>query len=717
MVAPPTGYIIAPSWTQKQRSVNDSDEYRNSYVANELVNFLFALDQGFTGKGQTVAIIDDGVLDVKGELAGKISPLSKDFGYDVDSAGNKVARNAIGDANSIHGTPIAHIIGARYDAGKGDGVTGLAPDAKLMILRVDGIIQNGDHAYNIDGAMNSAIRYAADNGAKIISMSLTGAYGATDSGLISAATYLNGKGGLIINSSGNNSDADPKNYKNVNASNKDSWLFVGAIDSLITEYRLASYSSQCGTMMDRCVVAPGANATLNVKGEMVTFGGTSSATPVVAALAADIISKWPQLTGVEAGKVILATARDIGAPGVDAVFGHGLVDFKAALSPVNPMLSNGVVAQSIANSVMVVSPVFGTGSTGSTGNQGGGTTPSGLAGSLADVTVLDAFGRDYTGSLSAAVVTPATSDPRWLSRRLQAQGNAGGASFAGKGFGGSIGYTAFETGRLGAAGEKETQTMLTNAEFAARLGNGMVAFAGYNSSDSIAHDVMGLAPTTDAMFAYTPLAQASFGLRDADGLAVALYSDSGRDASVRGATASWTTDAGTVKVGFVDETGTVFGTQVGAGALRFGDGARTAFLESTFGFDAGIWGFEGYASLGATQLKMANDTLLVDASTIASARFGFLANRALMGGKLSFGLAQPLVAIGGNATMRVSNGYDLASRSLTFGDSRSNLAGQIDPLVTVGFEKVGERSAFRFGASSDTRGGDVRGVASWNVRF
>ena len=63
---------------------------------------------------------------------------------------------------------------------------------------------------------------------------------------------------------------------------------------------------------------------------------TSAATPQVTSLAALILHKWPQLTGVDAGNIILATARDIGEPGVDPVFGHGLIDMRGALSPVNP---------------------------------------------------------------------------------------------------------------------------------------------------------------------------------------------------------------------------------------------------------------------------------------------------------------------------------------------------------------------------------------------
>ena len=63
------------------------------------------------------------------------------------------------------------------------------------------------------------------------------------------------------------------------------------------------------------------------------------------------------------------------------------------------------------------------------------------------------------------------------------------------------------------------------------------------------------------------------------------------------------------------------------GALRFGDGSTTVFVEAANGFDIGAWQFDGYASLGATRLKLADDMLLTDADMITSGRFGLTASR------------------------------------------------------------------------------------------
>jgi len=156
---------------------------------------------------------------------------------------------------------------------------------------------------------------------------------------------------------------------------------------------------------------------------------------------------------------------------------------------------------------------------------------------------------------------------------------------------------------------------------------------------------------------------------------------------------------------------------VGVGIMRFGDGARTQFIELASGFNAGEWSFDGFASLGATKLRLASDMLLTDADAITSGRFSFIASRPALDGRISLGIAQQLTALGGNATFRVGSSYDMDVRGLLFQDRQVSLAGQMEPQLTFGYERRGDNSSFRFGAASDVQGRDVRGVASWNIRF
>lgn len=204
------------------------------------------------------------------------------------------------------------------------------------------------------------------------------------------------------------------------------------------------------------------------------------------------------------------------------------------------------------------------------------------------------------------------------------------------------------------------------------------------------------------MFAYSPLAKTSVGMSRQIGkarLTISAYAGRQEYIETDGFTIHWQQGLSSLKLGVIDETGTVFGTPVGAGAMRFGDGSATLFVEAASGFDLGAWQFDGYASLGATRLKLADDMLLTNADTIKSGRFGLTVSRETLGGLVSFGVAQRLVALSGDATFTVGKGYDLGIRGLTYDQREVNLRGKVSPEMTFGYELLGANSSFRFGAA------------------
>ena len=172
----------------------------------------------------------------------------------------------------------------------------------LVSLRVDGII-NGDRTYGLD--MDQAIRYAADNDIPILNMSLgrRNADQGNPANQSAVQYYHDQAGGLIVNSAGNDMLEGPGNWIDVTDANMESWLFVVALSGNGRNYEKAGYSNGCGAAMERCVAAIGSNITIDANGDITGFGGTSSAAPQASALAAMILSKWPQLTGVDAGHV------------------------------------------------------------------------------------------------------------------------------------------------------------------------------------------------------------------------------------------------------------------------------------------------------------------------------------------------------------------------------------------------------------------------------
>lgn len=690
---------IANEATVARRSSADDAEYRANYASFEYVHALYALDNGWKGQGVLVGVVDDGVVENR-ELSGQISSLSKDFGT-VITDGKESARNVIGDSYSDHGTLIAGVIAGRDD---GTGIQGIAPASKIVALRVADV-NTATNEETLGREMPAALDYAARNGIKIVNSSLA----KVDSSKASAAwsnmvARYAASGGLFVNAAGNDGEANAAGYLDLNSANRDGWLFVTALDETADGVTLADYSNQCGSIaMARCVSAMGTNATMDANGKYVSFSGTSAAAPQVSGLTALILSKWPQLSGVQAGQVILATARDIGAPGTDPVYGAGLIDVQAALAPVAPTLSNGVTQTALAGAAMVVPDAVG-----------GAQTGVAVKAMLRHVTVLDAYGRDYSGDLSGLVAHPERGRAGFA-RQVAASVGAGSTRFATHGISASLGYTSFRSG----PGSADQRSYLTSGEFAATFGRTRL-LASYSGQDSIQDEAMGLAPVSDVTLAYAPATNSSFGVERPLGkgaLSLSAVRSDGDYGSARGMLAAWNRNALRVKAGFLDERGTLFGSPVGRGALRFGDGARTAFLELSRRWQLGAWSLDSYASLGATRLRIGGDTLLTSASTILTQRAGLSASRTALGGRMQLGLALPLTAFSGAAELTYAARYDQATRALVYQRERVSLTGRYDPVVSLGYERLGERSAVRLAAASDTSAEDIRALASWRMTW
>lgn len=114
---------------------------------------------------------------------------------------------------------------------------------------------------------------------------------------------------------------DPNSYSYLDRS-----IWVGSYDSAADDLEWYSFSAGSGAM----------NYFMVADGHSVIDGtqGTSFAAPRVAGVVALTVQKFPNLTAQERTRLILQTGYDLGAPGVDPVYGHGLVDANAALNPI-----------------------------------------------------------------------------------------------------------------------------------------------------------------------------------------------------------------------------------------------------------------------------------------------------------------------------------------------------------------------------------------------
>lgn len=201
-----------------------------------------------------------------------------------------------------HGTHVAGIIAAERN--NGTGVNGVANNVKIMALRT---VPNGDE-YDKDVAL--AIRYAADNGAKVVNMSFGKYYSPHPEWVHEAIKYAASKDVLIVCGSGNESlNIDekvsyPNDHDNTRREISENFIVVGATESRYGSGLVASYSNYGKKNVD--VFAPGSEILSTIpNNEYEEQGGTSMASPGVAGIAALLRSYYPKLSASQVKEIIL----------------------------------------------------------------------------------------------------------------------------------------------------------------------------------------------------------------------------------------------------------------------------------------------------------------------------------------------------------------------------------------------------------------------------
>jgi len=209
--------------------------------------------------------------------------------------------NDIKGPDALHGSHVAGIIGA--DRTNTLGIMGVADNVIIMGVRNT---PNGDER---DKDVANAIRYAADNGAKVLNMSFGKSYSWDKAVVDEAVKYAVSKDVLLVHAAGNdNNNIDVENNfpnaKYLDGNVASSWITVGASGPLDNEDLKASFSNYGQTTVD--VFAPGVRILSTVPdGKYLEEDGTSMAAPVVTGLAALIRSYYPKLTAVQVKEIIM----------------------------------------------------------------------------------------------------------------------------------------------------------------------------------------------------------------------------------------------------------------------------------------------------------------------------------------------------------------------------------------------------------------------------
>lgn len=354
----------------------DTAEYRaNGALPRVGAATLYAA--GGTGSGVTVGLIDTGVDAGHDELAGALHPASIDL----------IRGGALGDGSG-HGTAVAGLIGARKN---GRATHGVAFESTLLVVRADSA-GSCPHACLFSQAdLATATDYAVANGAKVLNFSLGDAPSLAPvlrRALASAAEADT----VLVLAAGNQGapgPSDPGRFARLDEA-RGRALIVGSVDA---DNVISSFSNRAGNSAAMFIVAPGENLlTTGVGGGSVLASGTSVATPLVSGAAAAVLDAAPHLAADEVVDILLGTARDLGAPGTDAIYGRGLLDLDRALAPVGELVvpaaagGDGVAAPA-STSGLRLGAAFG---------------ERPLA--VGPVLALDAYGRGYTVEMGSGSV-------------------------------------------------------------------------------------------------------------------------------------------------------------------------------------------------------------------------------------------------------------------------------------------------------------------------
>ena len=281
---------------------------------NDMVNAPEAWARGYRGQGVTVAVIDSGVDISHQDLSNNIWRNTREIaGNGIDDDRNGYTDDIYGwnfgigqnNNNVLPGTSSSgqghgtHVAGTIAAANNGIGMTGVAYNSRIMAIRMGNVDSQG--RFTNPGNLAQAIRYAVDNGARVINMSL----GWTDStALRDALAYAASRNVITVSAAGNSSLSSPGTPAYYATQYG---LSVGAVDSSRT---IASFSNRAGTNSSmQHVMAPGVNVYSTLPGNRyASYNGTSMAAPHVAGVVALMLGANPNLTHAQVRSILTSSA-------------------------------------------------------------------------------------------------------------------------------------------------------------------------------------------------------------------------------------------------------------------------------------------------------------------------------------------------------------------------------------------------------------------------
>jgi Subtilase family len=629
-----------------------------------------------------VTVIDSGIAVGNAEFAGRIHAASADL------AGSRGLQDEGG-----HGTAVSSVLlGAKDDV----GTQGIAFGATLLVARTDtpgscGTTgTNGGCTHN-DNAIARGVDLAVANSSRVVNISLGGS--PANSTLRNAINRATAAGVIIIISAGNEGvtdplaavDPDPLAQVANDPVARGLVIIAGALDS--TNTALRDFSNKAGNGAAHYIGALGSRVrAIDQTGTTFLYSGTSFSAPVVAGAVALIAQAFPTLTGTQIVDLLLRTADDLGATGVDAIFGVGALNLTKAFAP------QGSLA--LAGSAIPL----GT-STGTTSTAMGDASQSGLS-----AVVLDDYGRAFALDIGGRVQSSPQSQKLASALGIDSQTRAIGTGAAVVSLSIAPGRDDVAVNRLLLSGQDQIRARAIAGSVVMRLGrDSNIAFGVSTSGIALANQFSGrMSPN----FLLGGEAGRSSGFAAQPEAALAFtHSFSGFNLSASAETGTaqlWQSRSGdALRSGYhgygygqyAVSLDRQFGAlNLGARATQlveretilgahfdglFGTtGARTWFADMEARWvPLRNWSLDmayrrGWTRAGAGGLRAGNDLLQSDAWSIGIAHAGLFDRHDRAGVRIS----QPLRVSSGGFNLLLPTGYDYATLGTTYSSARFNLS-------------------------------------------
>lgn len=345
----PTTPVTPPPSTQQPPVVSAPNPAYSAHI--NLTNANVAHQSGITGAGVRIGVVDSGVTRNHPALSPRVVA---NLNY-VPSPPNNLAVDDVVE----HGTAVSQIAaGSAFGAWPG----GIAPGAEIVSARIlydkDPVDDGTGQGNEVDGALGLAGIHQdlIARGVRVMNNSWGGLYWTNPAATAPIANeyrpFIFSNNGLVVFATGNEGKASPSSMAALPsqpgtggtlpaADLERGWLAVTAVNpnntqQLDVDRNGVVYANACGVAMRYCLAAPG---TVTATGTNDTptrptyyrWAGTSLAAPQVSGAAALVWQAFPYFSNDLVRQTLLGTARDLGTPGVDAMFGYGLLDVGKAV--------------------------------------------------------------------------------------------------------------------------------------------------------------------------------------------------------------------------------------------------------------------------------------------------------------------------------------------------------------------------------------------------